>query len=426
MRDLPGMRLYALGVCLISGCAAVADKAGLPVTAPGDIGLSAAALARITPALQAYVDSGKVAGMVAVVARHGRIGYLQAIGQMDVERQTPMRTDAVFRIYSMTKPVVAAGILKLVDQGKLALDDPVSKFIPAFAHVRVYAGGPADQPILRDPDAPMTVEHLLTHTAGLAYGLNETPVDTLYLRARLFDPLRSLEQFADSIAKLPLVFTPGSSWNYSAAIDVAGRVIEVASGKSLDRFLNDEIFAPLHMKNTSFRMRPDMESRVPILYARGPDGRLRPSTGPLSDMYLPTSRFFWGGGGLLSTPADYLRFAQMLLNGGELAGTRVLRRESVALMMHNHLPPHLTPIASPQMVDAGYGQGLGGTVLVDSTLARLPGSAGIYRWSGYVGTYFWIDPKADLIAMVWTQFSPGRTYPLEQDYQRLVYSALVH
>lgn len=417
-------RFALLAAPLSLACAGHATRIGLPESAPEAVGLSAPALARITPALQAYVDAGKLPGVVAIVARHGQIGYAEAVGFMDVEHRVPMNMDAVFRIYSMTKPVVAAGVLRLVDQGRLALDDPVAKYIPAFAAVKVFAGGSADDPVLRDPDGPMTVRHLLTHTAGLGYGLGDTPVDTLYQRANLFDAARTLEQFADSSARLPLFFSPGSRWQYSAAIDVAGRVIEVASGQPLDRFLDREIFAPLGMRSTSFRLRPDLEGRVPVLYSRGDDGLLREATGPLGEMYLPGARFFWGGGGLLSTPADYLRFAQMLLNRGELDGRRVLSRESVAQMLGNQLSAGLAPIAAAQMMDKGYGYGLGGSVLIDSALAELPGSAGIYRWSGYVGTYFWIDPAEDLVAMVWTQFTPGRTYPLEQEFQRLVYAAM--
>ena len=425
MKAVSIARISVIVAALASGCGGRAATPALPAAAPEEIGLSSAALARITPALQAYVDSGKVAGIVAVIARHGRIGYLTATGQMDVERQIPMRTDAVFRIYSMTKPVIAAATLVLAEQGKLALDDPVSKYIPALADVKVYVSGPADHPVVRDPDAPMTVRHLLTHTAGLVYGLKQTPVDTLLLRAGLYDPASTLAQFADSIARLPLVFSPGTAWNYSASIDVVGRVIEVASGKPLDRFLEEAIFEPLKMHDTAFRIRRDMRKRIPVLYAPGEAGLRAVEGGPLSGMFLPGARFFWASGGLLSTPADYLRFAQMLLNGGELDSVRVLTRASVALMMRNHLPPELTPIAGPQLVDEGYGQALAGVVLVDSTRARLPGSPGIYRWSGYVGTYFWIDPRADLIAMVWTQFSPGRTYQLEQEFQRLVYDAVI-
>ena len=387
-------------------------------------GLSPAGVASITSLLQAYVGDGKLAGAVAVVARRGRVVHSESAGWLDLEQRIPMREDAIFRIYSMTKPVVAAGVLKLIDQGKIALDDPVAKYIPAFAGVKVFVGGSAAAPVLQHPDSVMRIRHLLTHTAGLGYGLHETAVDTLYRRAALFDPARTVEEFADSIARLPLYFTPGTRFNYSAAIDVAGRVIEVASGLPLDRFLHEEIFLPLRMRDTSFRIRDDMRGRVAVLYARDEGRGLTEVTDGLLAMYEPDARFFWGGGGLLSTTHDYLRFAQMLLNGGDLDGVRVLADSSVALMVRNHLPPSLTPLDGPPLLDGGYGYGLGGAVLVDTALAELPGPAGIYRWSGYVGTYFWIDPVNDLIAMVWTQLTPGRTWPLEEDFQRIVYDAL--
>ena len=406
---------------LLMGCAA---SPALPPAAPESLGLSPSGLAQIGPVLQAHVDSGRVAGIVAVIARHGRIGYEQAYGWRDIERRELMRSDAVFRIYSMTKPVLAVGALRLMEEGRLGLEEPVSKYLPEFATVQVYAGGPADQPTLKRPDSVMRIRHLLTHTAGLGYGIGESPVDTLYQRAALFDPLRTLEQFSDSIAKLPLYSSPGEEFRYSAAIDVLGRVLEVASGQPLDRFLHEQIFEPLGMRMTAFRKRGDMDVRIATLYARGADGQLTEVTGGLNAMYEPGARFFWGGGGLLSTPRDYMRFAQMLLNGGQLNGRRVLHPQSVALMMSNHLPSALTPVVGPPMMDEGYGYGLGGAVLVDTARATLPGPAGIYRWSGYVGTYFWIDPVNDLIGMVWTQFTPGRTYPLEQEFQRMVYESL--
>ena len=387
-------------------------------------GLSPAGGASITSLLHDYVEEGKLAGVVAVVAQRGQVVYSESAGWLDLERRIPMREDAIFRIYSMTKPVVAAGVLKLIDQGKVALDDPVAKYIPAFAGVRVFVGGSADAPVLQNPDSVMRIRHLLTHTAGLGYGLHETPVDTLYRRAALFDPARTVEEFADSIARLPLYFTPGTRFNYSAAIDVAGRVIEVASGLPLDRFLYEEIFLPLRMRDTSFRIRDDMRGRVAVLYARDEGSGLNEVTDGLLAMYEPDARYFWGGGGLLSTTHDYLRFAQLLLNGGALDGVQILADSSVALMMRNHLPPSLTPLSGPPLVDGGYGYGLGGAVLVDTARAQLPGPAGIYRWSGYVGTYFWIDPVNDLIGMVWTQLTPGRMWPLEEEFQRVVYGAL--
>ena len=397
-----------------------------PVARPEAIGLSPAGLARIKPALKSYVDQGKLPGFVAVVARHGQVGYLETLGYMDVANRTPMRADAVFRIYSMTKPVIAVAILRLRDQGKLRLSDPVARFIPAFRAVKVYAGGPAAHPTLRDPDGPITLEHLLTHTAGLTYGyFTDTPVDTLYRAGELADVNATAEQLADRIARLPLVFSPGKAWNYSMAIDVLGRVVEVASGRPLDRFLTEEIFTPLGMRETAFHLEPGMTGRVPVLYGPGTDGKLEASQPLLDPSYLPGGRLLSGGSGLLSTAADYVRFAQMILNRGTLDGQRILTPESVRLLTTNHLPPTLTPIESPLVGHGGYGQGLGGVVLVDSVRAGLPGSPGIYRWWGYAGTFFWVDPAADLIGMVWTQFVPGRAYPVEQDFQRLVYDAIV-
>jgi len=413
----------AVVIALSPLCAVRAQ--GIPLAAPQDVGLSPSALERIAPALQAYVDSGRLSGIVAIIVRHGKVGYMSAVGYMDMQAQTAMRTDAVFRIASMTKPIIAVATVRLAEQGKLRLDDPVSKYIPAFADAKVYAGGDALSPVLARPDRLITIEHPLTHTAGLTYGFfGETPVDSIYRRAGLSNAARTTEQFVDSVAHLPLVSSPGSAWNYSVATDVLGRVIEVASGRSLDHFLDDEIFAPLAMRETAFHVRPEMEGRIPVLYSRGPDGHLRAAAQLLSPGYRPDGRFLSGGGGLLSTPADYLRFAQMLLNGGELDGRRVVRRESVADIMRNHLSPALTPIVSPMVGHAGYGQGFGGVVLVDSARAGSAASPGTYRWWGINGTFFWIDPQADLIGMVWTQFNPGRTYPLEQDFQRLVYAAI--
>jgi CubicO group peptidase (beta-lactamase class C family) len=419
------MTRLRLALALLAPFPIGAAAQSLPVVRPEEIGLSAPALAKIAPALRAHVERGHLPGFVAVVARHGKVGYLEAIGTMDVAAGTPMRTDAVFRIFSMTKPVIAAAVLRLADQGKLRLDDPVARYVPGFAATRVYDGGPAARPRLRAPDRPMTVVDLLTHTAGLTYGFfGQTPVDSIVTASGVLNDAMTLEQFADSLARLPLLFSPGTGWNYSVSIDLAGRVVEVASGRPLDRYLAEEFFGPLGMRETGFRFRPETRDRVPTLYTAGPDGRLEPGPASLDESYLPTSRFLSGGGGLLSTPADYLRFAQMLLNRGELHGRRILSRESVARMMRNHLPPGLTPLSSPLVEHQGYGHGLGGVVLSDSVRADLPGSPGIYRWWGYAGTFFWIDPRADLIAMVWTQFIPGRTYPVERDFQRLVYAAI--
>lgn len=421
----PAFRSVLAAVIVATASCAVHRPPALPSARPESLGLSPDSLARIAPALEAFVDSGRVGGVYAVVVRHGRAGYERTTGWMDVAQRRPMRRDAIFRIYSMTKPVTAAGILKLVELGKLSLDDPVSKYVPAFAHVKVFAGGSADAPVLRDPDSPIVVRQLLNHTSGLAYGLTSGPVDTIFARARMYDASRTLEQFADSLARLPLLFSPGTRWSYSSGLDLAARVIEVASGEPVDHFLREQIFQPLGMKDTGFRIRPDTRFRLVTVYRRGPDGDLQPlGSDGLMAMFEPGARFFWGSGGLLSTPDDYLRFAQMLLNGGTFEGHRILRPETVALMTHNTLPPEMTPVSGSPMPDDGYGFGLGVAVLVDSTLARRPGPNGIFRWSGYLGTYFWVDPVHDLIAMVWTQLSPGSAVPLEATFQGMVYSAL--
>ena len=444
LRVLPALAWIAAA----TACAAHRRPA-LPTAGAETLGLAVAALRNIAPALQPLVDSGRVSGIYAVIARHGQIGYERTFGWLDLASRQPLRRAAIFRIYSMTKPVVAVGVLRLVEDGRLGLGDPVAKYIPAFAQVKVFAGGTADAPVLKDPDSPITVRQLLNHTSGLAYGLTSSPVDTIYTRAQLYDASRTLAQFTDSLARIPLHFSPGTGWSYSAGLDVAGRVIEVASGQTLDRFLEEQIFRPLGMRDTGFRIRPEMRGRIATVYEPAPDGALQP-IGPdrLMAMFEPDARFLWGSGGLLSTPDDYLRFAHMLLNGGAFGDVRILRPETVALMTHNTLPPELTPVSYGSVSDSTYGFGLAVAVRVDSARAARPalaspgapppggcaqaqnhrcagpGPVGIFRWSGYLGTYFWVDPVHDLIAMVWTQLSPGSRVPLERTFQELVYSAL--
>lgn len=418
-----GRVLACAALLWVAACAS--RPRALPLADPDSLGISPVQLENISKMLQSYVDSGRYAGIIGVIARNGRVGYEETFGWSDIEQRREMKRDHVFRIYSMTKPVVAAAAMKLADQGKIRLDDPVERFIPAFKDIKVFAGGSAAEPVLVEPDSVMTIRHLLTHTSGLAYGLTNHPVDTIFRGAQLYDPARTLEQFTDSLARLPLMFSPGTGWNYSSALDVVGRVIEVASGQPLDVFLEQELFRPLGMRDTYFRRNKRINDRLTTLYEPGPDGSLVAlRTDGLTLMFEPEARFFWGSGGLLSTIDDYLRFAQMLLNGGEFNGVRVLSEQSVRDLMRDQLPPSLQPINRPPLMPPGYSQALGGSVLVDSTQNPMPGANGIYRWSGYVGTYFWIDPANQLIAMVWTQLSPGRMWPLEDEFQRLVYLSL--
>jgi CubicO group peptidase (beta-lactamase class C family) len=396
---------------------------GLPRARPADVGLSPDSLEWIAPALRAHVESGKLPGLIALVARHGKLVYVNSIGTPAMPG--PQET-AVFRIFSMTKPVTTAGAMQLIEGGKLRLDDPVSKYIPSFARVKVFAGGSAAQPQLRDPGRAMTVRDLLTHTAGFTYGLfDSTPVDSIYLRAGFFGPGWTTSKLADSLARLPLLFSPGDKWNYGFSTDVLGRVMEVASGMTLDRFLDSSLFKPLRMTMTGFRATPAMLARVIPIYTRGPNGKLVAQTPMLTPDYTTPGELLSGGGGLLSTPNDYLRFAQMLLNGGELDGKRVLKRETVALMLENQIPESLVPIGTPPDWKIGRsGFGYGGAVRMDSDPA-VAGSVGTFRWAGYGTTFFWVDPKADLIAMVWTQYMPVMDHwAFEGQFQRLVYAAV--
>jgi CubicO group peptidase (beta-lactamase class C family) len=409
-------------ICLLTTQVVGQDGAGLPRARPEEVGLSASALERIGPALKAYADSARLPGLIAMVARRGKVAYVAPVNSVNGKSLT---ADAVFRIFSMTKPITSTAVMQLYETGKLRLDDPVSKYIPSFGGVKVFAGGSAAQPQLRDPDRAITVADLLTHTAGLTYGFfGETPVDSIYRRANLMNPSWTAAQLADSLAHLPLMFSPGSKWNYSYAIDVLGRIVEVASGMPFDRYLDSALFRPLGMRMTGFHATPGMIAKLTPLYARGQNGSLQAA--PLvSPEYSDSGRMLSGGGGLLSTPNDYLRFAQMLLNGGELDGQRVLKRETVKLMLENHLPAALVPIAlDPAWVRGRSGFGYGGAVRVDADTG-VPGSPGTFRWAGYGTTFFWIDPKADLIAMVWMQYMPVmENWSLDARFQRLVYAAV--
>ena len=417
------MNSRALLPLLLSCWGGVALAQGLPSARPADVGLAAPALERIAPALQPYVDSGKLPGLLALVARHGKVAYVGSIGSTAMPAP---QSDAVFRIFSMTKPITSAAVMQLVEAGKLRLDDPVSKYIPAFGAVKVYAGGSSAQPQLRAPDRPITVANLLTHTSGLTYGLfANTPVDSIYLRAGFFGPGWTTAKLADSLAHLPLVFSPGTKWNYSFSTDVLGRIIEVVSGTALDRFLDSAMFQPLGMKMTGFRVKPAMQSQVIPVYVRGPDGKLQAMSPLLTPDYTTEGELLSGGGGLLSTPGDYLRFAQMLLNRGQLEGRRVLKPETVDLLVQNQLAAALLPITiDPNWPPGPSGFGYGGAVRLDGDTS-IAGSPGMFRWAGYATTFFWIDPKNDLIAMVWTQYMPVMEHwTLDAAFQRLVYAAL--
>ncbi|GLC25132.1 serine hydrolase [Roseisolibacter agri] len=397
----------------------------LPRATPGDVGLSAEALARIAPAMRAYTDSGKLGGMLVAVARHGRLAYLETFGTADVRTGAPLASDAVFRMYSMTKPVTAVAVLQLVERGTLGLDDPVARYIPAFAEAAVYAGGGAAHPTTTPAVRPITIRQLLMHTSGMAYGLGVLAPDSIANARGLFVASRTVAGFADTVARIPLAFQPGARWRYGPGLEVLGRVVEIVDGRPFERYLDEEIFTPLGMRSTAMRLTPALRARLAGYYERGPDGRLRTTRGMVpQDLLEPAARFACGGCGLVSTAGDYLRFAQMLLNDGTLDGVRILRPESAAELRRDALPPALGPIPAGNF-GPGTGFGLGVAVQRDRASPENPSAPGTFGWSGAANTYFWVDPANGVIGMVLTQHHPPFSYPLLRETKQLVYAALV-
>ncbi len=397
-----------------------AEPAGLPLASPDSVGMSADRLARIRPAMQAYVDDRRVAGVMTLAARHGQVVHWDAVGLRDLAAGDPLEPDDIFRIYSMTKPITSVATMMLVEEGKASLDTPVATFIPEFADVEVLAA--AGERVA--PDRPLTIAHLLTHTSGLTYGFfGDDPVDRLYSESGFFTRAEGLDEFARLAAELPLLASPGDRWNYSISTDILGRVIEVASGQSLDAFLRERIFEPLEMGDTGFVVPADQRDRFTGHYAVQ-DGALALVDSPVEGEYTQPPPWLSGGGGLTSTASDYIRFAQMLLQDGQLGETRLLAPETVQMMRANRLPEALVPIELGTYLSPGYGFGLGFAVVVDAAASPEPDNEGVFRWAGAANTFFWIDPQAELIGMVWTQINPFAAYDLEREFQTLVYEAL--
>ncbi len=397
-----------------------AEAAGLPTADPESAGMSADGLARIGPAMQAYIDDGRVAGIMTMVARRGQVVHWEAVGHRDIGAGDPLEPDDIFRIYSMTKPITSVATMILVEEGALALGDPVSDFIPQFADVAVLA----DSGEKVAPDGPITIEHLLTHTSGLTYGFfGDSPVDRLYNESGFFGSAQGLDDFAQRVTALPLLASPSDRWNYSVSTDILGRVIEVVSGQPFDVFVKARILDPLGMDDTAFVVPAEKRDRFTAHYAR-PDGSLLMIDSPVDGQYTHQPAWLSGGGGLTSTASDYVRFAQMLLQDGQIDGVRILAPETVGTMRKNRLPEALVPIQLGTYLSPAYGFGLGFAVVVDAGASPEPDNDGVFRWAGAANTFFWIDPAAELIGLVWTQLNPFAAYDLEREFQTLVYEAL--
>jgi CubicO group peptidase (beta-lactamase class C family) len=410
---------------------AVVDE--LKVTCdPEEVGFDAGRLRRIDAHFSAYVDDGRLPGWLALVSRRGQIAHLSMYGSRDLATAAPIENDTLFRIYSMSKPITSVAAMMLYEEGALELTDPVSRYIPSFKDVRVYEKGPAATPITRPALEPVRVWHLLTHTAGLVYGFQHTTVvDELYRRSGINRGMPKdldLAGYADLVAGLPLLFEPGTQWNYSVATDILGRVVEVASGRPFERFLAERIFEPLGMTDTAFSITPEQGDRLATLYNVAPGGAIVPLD--MGDLAFRPPKAPSGGGGLISSARDYHRFTQMLLRGGELDGVRLLGPRTLAYMTRNHLPggADLEAFGRPVFSEvsyAGVGFGLGFAVMLDAAAGKGIASEGEFNWGGAASTAFWVDPAEDLTVLFLTQLMPSNAYPIRSRLRQLVHQALI-
>lgn len=413
----------------------MSDAAELETVRPESVGLCSERLARIDRHLEErYLEPGKIPGAVTAVLRRGRLAWLSAQGLRDRERELPMRTDTLFRIYSMTKPVTSVALMSLYEEGRFRLDDPVHRFIPSWRNLRVFqAGAGPGRFVTRPAERPMTIRHLLTHTSGLTYGFQErTNVDRAYRRLGVGreNPDATLSDMVELLAELPLEFSPGDHWNYSVSTDVVGHLVERIADEPLDAFLERRILGPLGMRDTGFSVPAGEEERFAACYGRGPDKRLVLQDDPRQSPYLKPPKFLSGGGGLVSTVGDYLRFCRMLVGGGELDGVRILGPRTLAYMTRNHLPGgrDLADMALgifAEVAFRGVGFGLGFSVSLDPVEAGVVGTPGEFAWGGAASTLFWVDPAEELVVVFMTQLMPSRIYDFRGQLKTLVYGSVV-
>jgi CubicO group peptidase (beta-lactamase class C family) len=400
---------------------------------PKEVGLSRKRLARIQPFFEErYVATGKLPGVLTLVARRGQVAHLGCSGLRNVATGEKMTEDTIFRIYSMTKPIVSVALMSLYEEGHFQLDDPVSRFIPSWANLRVWSDGTADGYTTAFPEREMQIRDLLTHTSGLTYGfMGRHPLDSLYRRRGVeSEGSETLAEMVDKLAELPLLFSPGTRWSYSVATDVCGHLCEVISGRRLDDLLKQRIFEPLGMVDTAFSVPAEKAHRLGANYAwTAKDPRVL-FDDPATSSYRTPPSFLSGGGGLVSTLQDYLRFALMLANRGELDGRRILGRKTVEHMTLNHLPGGVDLAAMGQKVFSeisyeGIGFGLGFSVMLDPARAAVVGSVGEHGWGGAASTMFWVDRSEELVGVLLTQLMPSSTHPIRRELKALTYQALI-
>ena len=398
---------------------------------PEEVGLSSERLERVTTWMAEHVDAGRLPGALTAVVRHDKLVYLQTYGQRDVENAKPVEADTIFRFYSMTKPITTVAAMMLYEQGRFQLDDAVAKFIPALGGLEVFVSGDENRFETEATHRDMTIRDLMTHTSGLTYGfLEEGPVDALY-RANGVDFGEGgvpLKEVVARLGEMPLLCQPGSQWNYSVATDVLGHLVEVLSGQALDEYFAEHILGPLGMVDTAFHVPEAKVDRFAANYARAKGGGVRVIDAVEGSRFTKPAVTFSGGGGLVSTAADYIRFCRMIARKGELDGVRLLGRKTVEYMTINHLPGDLSEMGQATFAETSYdgiGFGLGFSVMLDPAKAQIVGSPGEHAWGGAASTAFWIDPVEDMFVIFLTQLMPSSAFPLRRELKALTYQAII-
>lgn len=414
-----------ISICLllaVTGCTVNQRSSTSAQELTVDNGMSVERLERIEPAMQRYIDQGKLVGVMTLVARNGEVVHYAAQGMQNRETQEPLSRDTIFRIYSMTKPITAVAALTLWEQGKFHMNDPITKYFPELSDLKVYVSGEGDNMVLEDAKYPIRIIDLFTHTAGFSYGFSNSEVDKRYQQLAKQKPPENIDQALKQFASLPLNHQPGTAWNYSISTDLIGFLVERISGKKLGDYMQEVIFDPLNMQDSGFVVPPEKLSRFAQVYIANKQGEtVIMEQEPLGN-FKSEPAIHNGGGGMVSTMDDYLKFAQMLLNGGELNGVRILGPKTVEYMGTNHLQDKLIPF---NQNSAGEGYGLAVSVTVDPGQVRFLSSKGNYGWGGMASTYFRIDPQENLIMIGMAQFVPIGFHAYHDDLRNLVYQALV-
>ena len=418
--------------------------ASLALTSPEVAGMSKGAFDRIENHLrERYIEAGRFPGTQLLVYRRGHLVHNSSLGFADLERKVPVKDDTIYRIYSMTKPITSIAFMMLVEEGRVALDEPVHKYIPEWKNLGVFQAGVWPVFLTRQPSRPMQIVDLLRHTSGLTYGFQQRGnVDAAYRELKIgeVEKAGTLQSMIADLGKIPLEFSPGEAWNYSVSTDVIGYLIGLISGKPFEEFLQERIFDPLEMNDTGFFVAPEKADRLAACYSASPQGAmtfhaadrmggLTLQDDPVTSSFLAPPSFISGGGGLCSTSADYLTFCRALLNGGELDGIRLIGPKTLDLMTSNHLPggktlPELSRSLFSEAAYHGIGFGLGFSVTLDPAQTLIAGSRGEYAWGGAATTSFWIDPAEEMIAIFMTQVLPSTATPIRRELRTMIYSAI--